>query len=64
LIDWIEGGAVPVVGLPRTYGSAELNLAAYVSAVKGDRVDLPFKTEDLKIAEWPVEIVARRNKQG
>ncbi len=60
LLNWIEGGPVAVLGLPNTYGSSELNLAAYISAAKGDRVDLPLAGEDAAIAEWPVEIIARR----
>ncbi|MBI1336249.1 MAG: hypothetical protein GC164_04725 [Phycisphaera sp.] len=62
LIRWIEGGPVARLGLPNTYGSSELNLAAYLSAVVGDRVDLPFSDELLKYHEWPVEELQRRFK--
>jgi predicted dehydrogenase len=57
LIAWIEGGPAPRVALENTVGSAELNLAAYISAVRGDRVDLPLVDET---DEWPVEELARR----
>ena len=57
LIDWIEGGPVPRIGSPHTLGSSELNLAAYLSAVHGDRVDFPLSDD---VDEWPVEELARR----
>jgi predicted dehydrogenase len=60
LIHWIEGGPVPLVGWPSMRQSAELNLAAYLSAIQGDRIDLPLSGDDLKLAEWPVEVLARR----
>jgi len=61
LVAWLDGGDIPQLGLPRTYGSAELNLATYVSVARGDRVDLPLDEEALKLNEWPLEPVARRN---
>jgi predicted dehydrogenase len=64
LTQWIEGGPVPLVGWPNMRLSAELNLAAYLSAVKGDRVDLPLVGDDLNVSEWPVEILARRTGAG
>ena len=57
LVGWMEGGPVPRVGLPTMLETAELNLAAYLSAVRGDRVDLPL---DDPSTEWPVEVLARR----
>lgn len=60
LIRWVDGGAAPMTGLPNVSKSAELNLAAYISAVRGDRVDLPLEDDT---DEWPVEIVARRRAQ-
>jgi len=63
LIGWIEGGPEPILGWSNMSKSAELNLAAYVSAIRGDRVDLPLSGDDLKINEWPVEVLARRNKK-
>ncbi len=62
-LDWIEGGDVPPCGLPNTDGSAELNLAAYLSAVRGDRIDLPLTEDDLAYDEWPVEELARRSSR-
>ncbi len=38
----------------------EVNLAAYLSAVRGDRIDLPLDAEAMALDEWPVEILARR----
>ncbi|HRA66365.1 MAG TPA: hypothetical protein PL187_10115, partial [Caldilinea sp.] len=58
LVAWLDGGAEPMLGLTNVLESSELNLAAYVSALRGDRVDLPL-VDDL--AEWPVEAMARRN---
>ncbi len=60
LIAWIERGPEPALGLTNMLKTSELNLAAYLSAIKGDRVDLPLSGDDLKLAEWPVEILARR----
>jgi predicted dehydrogenase len=60
LISWIEGGEVPLVGLPCVFQSSELNLAAYLSALRGDRVDLPLSDELKKYDEWPLEAMARR----
>jgi hypothetical protein len=35
-----------------------LNLAAYLSAVAGDRIDLPL--DEFGLDEWPLEVLARR----
>ncbi len=61
LVKWLDGGDEPRIGFTHTAGSAELNLAAYVSMVRGDRVDLPL-TDDLD--EWPVEELARRGAEA
>jgi len=58
LCAWLDGGPVPIIGLPRVFKTAELNLACYLSAIKGDRIDLPLV--DFEVAEWPVELLARR----
>lgn len=63
LIRWIEGGDEPCIGLNTMIRTAELYLAAYLSAVRGDRIDLPLSGDDLMIDEWPVEILARRIPQ-
>ena len=57
LLDWLEGGVEAAIGLTRTLPSAELNLAAYLSAVRGDRVDFPLEDD---CDEWPVERLAAR----
>lgn len=64
MLTWIEGGPEPVTGFTSMAKSAELNLAAYISAVRGDRVDLPLTGADEQFNEWPVELLARRNKLG
>ena len=64
LADWLDGGDVPITGLPRTYHTAELNHASYLSGVKNDRIDLPLGEDELAIDEWPVEILARRSARG
>ncbi len=61
LLTWLEGGPEPITGLSSMAKSAELNLAAYISALRGDRVDLPLTGADAQIAEWPVEMLARRS---
>ena len=60
LVDWLDGGAEPPIGLTYTGPSAELNLAAYVSALRGDRVDFPLDESFWSIDEWPLETIARR----
>lgn len=57
---WLEGGQSPPCGLPNTYGSAELNLAAYLSALRSDRIDLPVNDELKGLDEWPIEVMARK----
>ena len=59
LIGWIEGGPSPRIALEHVAASSELNLAAYLSAVRGDRVDFPVSDD---VDEWPVEELARRAK--
>jgi hypothetical protein len=46
-----------MLGLQNMLLTSELNLAAYLSAVQGDRIDLPL---DYTLTEWPVEVLARR----
>ena len=48
--------------MTNAWRSREIAFAAYLSALRGDRVELPLRGEDLKINEWPVDILARRNK--
>ena len=59
LISWIGGGALPRVELESAIQTLVLNQAAYISAIRGDRVDLPLDPEALRINEYPVEILAR-----
>ncbi len=56
LVAWLEGGPEPELGLSNMLKTSELNLAAYLSALRGDRVDLPLRDD---LAEWPVERLAR-----
>jgi predicted dehydrogenase len=57
LVAWLDGGPEPMLGLTNMLKTSELNLAAYLSALRGDRVDLPLADA---LAEWPVEALARR----
>ncbi|MBU3666590.1 MAG: Gfo/Idh/MocA family oxidoreductase [Chthoniobacterales bacterium] len=59
LVDWMEGGPVSLLGLPNMRHTSELNLAAYISAGQGDRIDLPLT--DFSLDEWPLEALALRN---
>jgi predicted dehydrogenase len=60
IVEWLDGGDEPRIGFTYTGPSAELNLAAYVSMVRGDRVDLPLTD---MLDEWPVEVLARRTAE-
>ena len=42
LVAWLDGGPEPMLGLTNMLKTSELNLAAYLSALRGDRVDLPL----------------------
>lgn len=57
LLGWLEGGPEPRVGFTSAVRSCELNLAAYVSAIRGDRIDLPLVDGTV---DYPVELLARR----
>jgi predicted dehydrogenase len=57
LVHWMNGGPEPSIGLSNALHSAELNLAAYVSMIRGDRVDLPLQDPSDR---WPVDILAER----
>jgi len=57
LVAWLDDGQEPMLGLTNMLKTSELNLAAYLSALRGDRVDLPL---DDVLDEWPVEALARR----
>ncbi|HET7568754.1 MAG TPA: Gfo/Idh/MocA family oxidoreductase [Gaiellaceae bacterium] len=57
VVDWAAGGPEPTIGATNALQTAEVNLAAYLSAVRRDRVDLPLA--DRSLAEWPLEELAR-----
>jgi predicted dehydrogenase len=57
LVSWLDGGEEPMLGTTNMLKTSELNLAAYISAVRGDRVDLPLQGT---LDQWPVEALARR----
>ena len=61
LFDWMEGGAEPELGATNQLLTSELNLAAYVSAILGDRVDLPLRST---IDCWPVDCLAARSQSA
>lgn len=60
LITQHEGGAESPVSFARCVQTAEINLGAYLSAVKRDRVDLPFSPEDAACARWPLDELANQ----
>ena len=59
LVNWIEGGSEPEVAMDNALKTLEVNQAAYISALRGDRVDLPLDEAALAINEYPVEFLAR-----
>jgi predicted dehydrogenase len=62
LLTWLDGGDEPRIGFSRTAGSAELNLAAYLSALRGDRIDLPLDASQFTDVEcFPVDLISRRS---
>ncbi len=56
LVSWIEGGPEPCTSLNAVAPSSEINLAAYLSSLRRDRIDLPLEDDT---DEWPVETLAR-----
>jgi len=62
LITWVDGGAESPLGLTNMAHTSELNLAAYLSIVEQDRMDLPLT--DSTYAEWPLEELVRRKKHA
>lgn len=61
LVEWMQGGPEPCCGFSNAAKSAELSLAAYVSMIRGDRVDLPLVDS---LDEWPVDLLARRVRES
>lgn len=61
LVQQSLGGPESPVSFRRCAPSAEINLGAYLSAVKGDRVDLPMAGADLAYDRWPLDELAERN---
>jgi predicted dehydrogenase len=57
LADWLEGGDEPDLGATNQLLTSELNLAAYLSALEGDQVDLPL---DSGLDVWPVDAIAAK----
>jgi len=65
LITEMEGGPPSMLGAENMMKTSELNLAAYISCLRGDRVDLPLDDATLaEYTEWPVEELARRSKRN
>jgi len=56
LLDWIEGGPEPEVSGRNALLSTELYLAAYESALRGGRLDLPLAGQ----ARFPLDEIAAR----
>jgi len=57
LVQWMKGGPEPPIAARNAARTAEVNLAAYLSALKGDRIDLPLRDE---LNEWPVDAIAKK----
>lgn len=57
LLAWVEGGPEPAIGASGAMATNEIMLGAYLSALRGDRVDLPLADD---FDEWPLEPIARR----
>ena len=55
---WMDGGEEPMTGATNMLHTAELSLAAYLSFVKQDRIDLPLK--DLSCNQWPLEELSEK----
>lgn len=60
LVNWMEGGSAPELAMDNALKTLEVNQAAYISALRGDRVDLPLDAAAVAIDEYPVELIARR----
>jgi predicted dehydrogenase len=57
IVRWLDDGTEPTIGFSHTWQSAELNLAAYVSMVERDRIDMPMQS---MLDTWPVELLVHR----
>jgi len=60
LVAWVGGADEPTNGFTNALAGSELNLGAYLSVLKRDRVDLPL--EDLSLDEWPLEQLATKTR--
>jgi UDP-N-acetylglucosamine 3-dehydrogenase len=58
IVDWLTSDVEPTIGFNHTWQSAELNLAAYVSMVERDRIDMPMQST---LDVWPVELLASKS---
>jgi predicted dehydrogenase len=58
IVDWLMNDVEPTIGFNHTWQSAELNLAAYVSMVERDRIDIPMQST---LDVWPVELLANKS---
>jgi|GEM_PF-497021 len=61
LITQHEGGEESPVSFRRCAPSTEIYLAAYISALCGDRVELPFSGELAVFDRWALDAIAERN---
>lgn len=59
-MNWLDGGPEALVGFTGALKTTEIYLAGYLSAIRGDRVDLPLADKDFQLDEWPAEVLARR----
>jgi len=61
---WLEGGEEPGAGFTNAATATEIYLAAYWSAIRREKVELPLRGADFESDEWPGEILVRQAKDG
>ncbi len=57
---WLEGGDEPGAGFTNASAATEIYLAAYLSAIRREKIELPLLGVDVEHDEWPGEELARR----
>jgi len=64
VVDWLRGGEESIASFRHCYQTSEINLAAYVSAMNSDRIDLPFSDDIARIDKFPVENLAEKVRKN
>jgi len=55
MAEWVDTGHEPRIGFTHVVDSAAVNLAAYLSAVYRDRIDMPLTGTYPDV--WPLELM-------